>query len=107
MTDADTKLRFDHIEGMIERVEALIKQEISDLKTEQIKDLREANTRLADDQRRLWDRVVELERREVERAGERGGQHKIISAIWAFFIAAAGGAVTWFATWLSAGKPHP
>ena len=71
MTDADTKLRFDHLEGLIERVEALIVKEITELKNEQIAAVNKAMERLSDDQRRLWDavRVLENDRNRVHGGG--------------------------------------
>lgn len=103
--------RVNRLEGQIttgfDRLENLLRQEINDLKTEQIKDLREANTRLADDQRRLWERVFEMERRENLRAGDQGGQHRVLGAIGHFLSAACGGAITWLATWFVGGSPPP
>lgn len=80
MTDADAQLissRLENLESLIERVEGLIKQEIQDLKKEQIADLRRENERLADDQRRLWEAVRELE---ADRNRAHGGG-KVLSVI--------------------------
>lgn len=102
--------RVTHLEEDIragfERVEKLLRHEINDLKTEQIKDLRDQNNRVADDQRRLWDRLVEMERRENRRAGDHSGQHRIISGIALFLSTACGGAITWLVTWLLGGTRH-
>jgi len=103
--------RVNHLEGDIksgfERIENLLRQEINDLKTEQINDLRKANDRLADDQRRLWERVGDMERRENRRAGEHGGRNHVLSAIGHFLSAACGGAITWIATWFAGGGAPP
>jgi t-SNARE complex subunit (syntaxin) len=75
VTDADAKListKLENLEGSIERIEALIMKEITDLKNEQIADVRKtlekyasdgskAIDRVADDQRRLWEAVRSLE----------------------------------------------
>lgn len=78
------KERVDRLEGAftdgLDRIETLIRQEIKDLKSEQLadikqtidrveRDLKDDHRRLADDQRRLWDRLTALERRENERTG--------------------------------------
>ena len=90
-----------------QEIKDLLRQEINDLKAEQINELRKANDRLADGQRRLWEKVFEMERREVRRAGEHGGSNKVLGAIGHFLSAAAGGVITWLATWLSSGSPPP
>jgi Flp pilus assembly protein TadB len=97
----------NQISDGFERIENLLRQEISDLKKEQIDDLKKANERLADDQRRMWDRLVDMERRENRRAGDHSGSHRVIGAIWAFLCAAAGGAIAWLAGWLTSGSPPP
>ena len=57
--------RVNRLENQItagfERLENLLRQEINDLKSEQINMLREENKRLADDQRRVWEAVRSLE----------------------------------------------
>ncbi len=88
------------------RLEGLLRQEITELKTEQINDLKKNNERLADDQRRLWERLGEMERRENRRVGDSTGQYRVITAIGHFISAALGAAVTWLATWFSGGTPH-
>lgn len=103
--------RVTRLEGQIssgfDRIESLLRQEITDLKTEQIKDLRENNSRLADDQRRLWDRITAMESRENQRVGEHGGQHRVLGAVWAFVCAACGGIITLFGTWFMGGNSPP
>jgi hypothetical protein len=95
----------NQITAGFEKIEGLLRSEISDLKSEQITDLREANKRLADDQRRLWERLSDLERRENMRIGS----HRQISAIAHFVSAALGGLLTWALTWMTSGRvpPHP
>ena len=95
------------IDAGFKRIEDLLRQEINDLKKEQIEDLKKENTRLADDQRRLWDHVSSLELRENARIGEHKGTHRVISAVWALLVAAGGGAVGWLATWLTSGNTPP
>lgn len=97
----------EDISSGFKRIENLLRQEITDLKTEQIQDLRKQNDRLADDQRRLWDRVNDMERRENLRDGEHGGQHKVLGGIGHFLSAACGGAITWFVTWLAGSGSIP
>jgi predicted metal-dependent hydrolase len=92
MTDADAKListRLENLEGLIERIEGLIQREISDLKSEQIADLRRENERLADDQRRLWEAVRTLE---TDRNRAHGGA-KVISGLITFVVSIAGSSV--------------
>lgn len=96
----------DQITSGFERIENLLRQEISDLKTEQISELRKDKDRIADDQRRLWDRLVEMERRENRRAGDHTGQHRVLGGIGHFLSAGLGGLITWLATWFS-GNPPP
>ena len=102
----------NQINSGFERIEQMLRQEIGDLKKEQISDLRElilslvgdlreAHTRIADDQRRLWDRVVDLEKRETMRTGG----HRMLSSIGHFLSAAVGGLMTWAVTWLSGSPP--
>jgi len=95
------------IKSGFKRIEDLLRQEINDLKTDQINDLRKQNERLSDDQRRLWDRLTDMERRENRRTGDHLGQSRVLGAIGHFLSAAAGGAITWLATWLSKGGGTP
>lgn len=101
-----TRLEGD-IKAGFERLENLLRQEIADLKSEQITELRKANDRLADDQRRLWERLVDMERRENRRAGESGGSGRVLSALGHFLSATVGGLIAWMATWLTGGAPPP
>lgn len=91
MTDADAQLisnRLENLENLIERVEALIRQEISDLKKEQIADLRKENERLADDQRRLWEAVRSLE---ADRNRLHGGGRVVTSMMTALIAIVTSG----------------
>lgn len=109
MSEVDAlESRVSRLESQItdgfQRIESLLRAEISDLKTEQINDLREANKRLGDDQRRLWERVNDVERRENIRMG---GDRKL-GSISHFLSAAIGALIGAFTSWLSAGRgPHP
>lgn len=58
-----------HLGEAVQRIEATIAKDISLLKTEQIAELRKAVDRIADDQRRLWEALRPLERRQYEQAG--------------------------------------
>jgi regulator of replication initiation timing len=95
-----SRLESQIVDG-IDRIEKLLRQEINDLKTEQIKDLREQNTRLADDQRRLWDRLTEVERRENRRAGVEGHSSRLMGGLGHFLTALAASGLTWIATLFS------
>lgn len=97
------------------RIEGLIRQEISDLKTEQIKDIREdirrverdlkaEVARVADDQRRLWDATRALEGRE----NQRTGAGKSIGWLGQLIAVAMSGGIASFLTYLLTGRaPHP
>jgi predicted nucleic acid-binding Zn-ribbon protein len=97
------------------RIEGLIRQEIQDLKTEQLsdikktierveRDLKTEFSRLATDQGRLWDRITDLEKRD----NLRTGSSRAIDRMWNFFSALLGGAIAISGSWLSSGKPpHP
>lgn len=101
--------RVTRIENQItagfERVENLLRSEINDLKTEQIKDLREANARLGDDQRRLWDVVTGL----LARENQRTGGERRLNSLWNIVSAVIGGSIGVIGTWLAkgGGTPHP
>lgn len=86
-----------------DRLEGLLRNEISDLKNEQLSDLREQNRRLADDQRRIWEAVRSVETRE----NRRDGGSNVLSAIWHALSGVAGGAVALGASWFSSGHPPP
>lgn len=88
------------------RIEALIRGEITDLKNEQIADLREANRRLADDQRRLWEALRIVENRESQRTGSDRTSGKAFTTAMMFLSASLAGFISWAATMLGV-KPHP
>jgi hypothetical protein len=82
----------------LERIENLIRGEIHDLKSEQIKDLRVTNDRLADDQRRLWDVVHTLQ---LERSRDVGGRRAVghlAQSITGIVSGGIGAVLTWFLT---------
>jgi hypothetical protein len=93
------------ISSGFDRLEGLLRQEITELKTEQISELRKDKDRIADDQRRLWDRLVAMELRENQRVGDHTGQHRVLGGIGHFLSAACGGAITWLVTWFAGGTP--
>jgi hypothetical protein len=101
-----TRLEDQIVDG-IERIEKLLRQEINDLKTEQIKDLREQNTRLADDQRRIWDKITQAEAREYTRSGEQGHSKRIMGGLGHFLTALCAAGLTWLATLFSGGGNVP
>lgn len=76
------------------RLEALIREEIQDLKREQIADLRKANDRLADDQRRAWEAIRELEKNRSGISAAFKTAHAISSLIVALIGGAVGSIVT-------------
>lgn len=104
LEDRVTRLEGQILEGF-KRIEDMLRSEIKDLKDEQIKDLREGNKRLADDQRRAWEAIESLRRHE----DQRYGAERTKGAIWYFFCAAIGSIVTAIIAWLSKGgtPPHP
>lgn len=97
--------RVNRLEAQIDagfsRIETLLRSEINDLKTEQINDLREANKRLADDQRRLWEAVSTLQSREAQRYG---GDRKL-RGLSQLVSGGIGGLIAAVATWFSTRPP--
>jgi hypothetical protein len=96
--------RVDSLEKAItdglSRIEALLRQQIQDLKSEQLKDLKENYLRLADDQRRAWDAIRELEKARNVRDG--GG--RVIDRIFDRAAPIAAAIVGYFlATWRHGG----
>lgn len=112
-----TSLEGDFRESL-RQLQDLILREIKDLKNEQLadmkaamarieRDLKDEHTRLADDQRRLWERLNDLERRENQRIGaakSRGSAWHIFSAMIGGLITVTGTAIV---NWLSRGAPPP
>jgi chromosome segregation ATPase len=107
-----TKLE-DSLNNGLDEIKTLIRQEIQDLKSEQLndikgtidrveRDLKAEHGRLAGDQQRLWDRVSNLERRDNERQGSK----RTIGDISHFISAAIGALMTAAGTWLLTGKMH-
>lgn len=89
MTESDVKListRLESMEGLIERIEALLQKEISDLKTEQIADLRRQIERIADDQRRAWEAIRSLE----NDSNRAHGGGKVLTGLITGFISIVG-----------------
>lgn len=93
----------NQISAGFERIEGLLRNEIDDLKREQLSDLRDANRRLGDDQRRLWEGLRTLEARE----NQRFGGDKKLGAISHLFSIILGGLIATVASWFSGGGPHP
>ena len=109
----------------LRRIEDLIRNEIHDLKVEQLSDIKKAIeriendtktaidrvdadakaaiTRIADDQRRVWDHIGKLELRE----GRRTGGTRAFERMWNFVAAIMGGAIAIAGSWLSSRPPHP
>lgn len=102
--------RVSRIENSVDeglaRIESLIRQQIQDLKTEQLKDIKSTidrverdlkndHTRLADDQRRLWDRLNDLERKDNRRAGEQGTWRVITHTLTGLMSGAIASVMTW------------
>ncbi len=105
----------------LRRIEDLIQKEIHDLKTEQIRDIKnsvdriETDTRaglsrvenglkkdidrVSDDQRRLWEHVGKLELND----GQRTGGSKAIDRLWNFVSVAVGALITFAAMRLGTG----
>ena len=90
-----TRLEEAISEGL-SRIENLLRQQIQDLKTEQIKDIKDQWLRIADDQRRVWDAIRELEKR----ANRVDGGHHVVNMIWSLLSAAFGGSLVALISWL-------
>jgi len=74
--------QLENLSQAIGRLEGLIHNEISDLKNEQIADLKRAVERIADDQRRLWEAVRAIEN---ARSATQGG----VKTLYAVFVIAS------------------
>lgn len=87
----------------LNRIEGLIRQQIQDLKSEHINEIRKRLDRLLDESQRIWDRLRELETADSRRSG--------ISSVWIgishLVAAAAGGLIAAAAAWVSSGRPPP
>lgn len=108
--------RVAHLEATLtngfSRLEEILRQQISDLKNEQLRDIKAtidrverdgkiAHERLADDQRRLWDAVRALENDRSQRGGAVSVWHGLAHAVTAMLSGAVGAALAWFL-----GRPH-
>ena len=74
--------QLENLSQAIGRLEGLIHNEISDLKNEQIADLKRAVERISDDQRRLWEAVRAIEN---ARSATQGG----VKTLYAVFVIAS------------------
>ena len=74
--------QLENLSQAIGRLEGLIHNEISDLKNEQIADLKRAVERIADDHRRLWEAVRAIEN---ARSATQGG----VKTLYAVFVIAS------------------
>lgn len=97
----------DAVTAGLDGVKDFIKQEIQELKTEQLHDIKSsidrverdskaAHDRLADDQRRAWDAIRALEADRFRRQGGAGA----MKALWTSLTAVIGGGVGAFIAWL-------
>ena len=98
----------DSVRDGLKEIKDLIVREIQDLKNDQLKDIKGTidrverdlkgdHARLADDQRRLWDRVNALELRENQGIGAG----KVRGSIWHIFSMMVGALITAIGTWLA------
>lgn len=78
----------------VNRLDATITEKISAIKDEQILYLREADQRLADDQRRAWEAIRALENDRFKRQGSISAMLTAVSAL----VGLIGGAVGSFVT---------
>jgi hypothetical protein len=101
---------YSRLEGVfatgLSEIKELIRGEITDIKNEQIADLRDANRRLADDQRRLWEALRVVENRENQRTGSDRTTGKAFTALMMLITAGVASFMTWLAGLFSV-HPHP
>lgn len=76
MTEDLIATQLESLHAAVARVEIKLDKEISELKSEQIADLRKQNERIADDQRRLWDRVGKLESERIPQIEAAQREHQ-------------------------------
>ena len=100
--------RLEHgVTAGLERIENIIRQEIQDLKSDQLKDIKASidrverdlkgdHQRLADDQRRLWEAVRTLEKSNNERIGGT----KTASAVAHLTSGTVGGTIAAIVAWM-------
>jgi hypothetical protein len=82
--------KIDAIEAGMHRLERLIEAEIRDLKNEQITDLKESITRIADDQRRLWEAAARQQDQLNTWRGGLSAIHYVVLAVGAIIGSIAG-----------------
>jgi len=87
------ELAIETLVQSVARLENLIKEEITDLKREQIADLRKANDRLAEDQRRAWEAIRELEQTKNRQQGGIGAIHAALMALVGMMSGAIGAVI--------------
>jgi len=109
MTDAlegrVSRLEIAVTEGF-QRVDVLLRQEISDLKAEQLAELRKQLERSLGDQHRAWDAIRSLE----QLKDQRHGSTRTLSGLSSFLAVLFGGIVTMlvaFLTFITTKPPHP
>lgn len=81
----------------------MLRRSITDLKTEQITDLREANKRLGEEVRRAWEAIERLRARDEQRAGG----NRALERVWNVISGLVGAAAALVGWWLTAGRAHP
>jgi chromosome segregation ATPase len=101
------------VDSGFDRLEQLFKQEINDLKQEQLSDAKREITRLGDDQRRIWDELHSQSRLMTQRDAQREARHEsqkeakeTIFNMGNLIALLFGGVLTAIATWLLGGH-HP
>ncbi len=103
---ADLDRRVTSLESVVtsslNRIEGLIRQEIQDLKTEQISDLKKSIERIGDDQRRVWEAVRSLEGDDKLRTGAA----RAVDKFGNFISIGLGATIGAIVTWLTSGR-HP
>lgn len=79
------------LEAAVSRLESLIRSEIILLKNEHLARIERDFERLADDQRRSWDAIRLLERRDAERTGGNKTWHAVVAGTIGLVAAVLGG----------------
>lgn len=77
--------KLEHLTEGMARLEALISREIQELKSEQIADLKRQNERLADDQRRAWEAIRNIENKGNQYYGGVKVMHAIVATVSGLF----------------------
>ena len=73
--------KLEHLTESVARLDDLIRREIQELKSEQIADLKRQNERLADDQRRAWEAIRNLENSQNQAFGGVKAIHGVIGTV--------------------------